>query len=212
MHIDYLDEVYNVTDKESFTLARQLAIDEGLFCGGSTGTLCKVAIDVAETLDENAVVVFLACDHGDRYYSKLYNDDWMRENQFLSLEDITVARLIDKKRELFKELIYINSASTVEEAFKLMNENGITQLPVMDDRHQVGSIDENDIMKRMLSNKESVSDTIKDVMKKPFPVVQSNQNIVVLKDLLKKHPTVMVEKQSQMIGLLTRADIIEFTL
>ncbi|MCB0279796.1 MAG: pyridoxal-phosphate dependent enzyme, partial [Calditrichaeota bacterium] len=212
LHIDFLDEVYNVSDKDSFNYARRLAREEGIFCGGSTGTQLKVALDLAQTLDEKSVIVFMACDHGDRYFSKMYNDEWMRENQFLSLENITVKRVIDTKKESFKELIHIHPSKFIEDAFKLMNKKGISQIPVIEDDKQVGSLDENDVMKLMIADKDFTHKRVRDVMGDSFPSVQSNQNIKDLKELLKKYPSVMVENQGRMIGLLTRADIIEFTL
>jgi cystathionine beta-synthase len=64
VHIKYVDEVINVTDRESFELSRMLGRVEGIFCGGSTGTNLAAALRVAATLDENAIVVFIVCDTG----------------------------------------------------------------------------------------------------------------------------------------------------
>jgi cystathionine beta-synthase len=83
LHIEHLDEVYNVSDKDAFLFTRKLATEEGIFAGGSTGCIGKIACQIAEDLTENDLVVFMAPDHGDRYLSKLYNDDWMKENGYL---------------------------------------------------------------------------------------------------------------------------------
>lgn len=82
----YIDEVINVTDHDSFNTARLLTHEEGIFCGGSTGTIFHAVLKVAEKLDENAVIVFPICDTGERYLTKFHNDDWMRE-KLTAVED-----------------------------------------------------------------------------------------------------------------------------
>ena len=57
-----IDEIINITDRESFELARQLSRQEGVFCGGSTGTIFGAALKVAKDLDEDGLVVFIVCD------------------------------------------------------------------------------------------------------------------------------------------------------
>ncbi len=54
VHMRYVDEIVNVTDRESFELSRQLGRKEGIFCGGSTGTNLAAALKVARTLDKRA--------------------------------------------------------------------------------------------------------------------------------------------------------------
>ncbi|HEX2867660.1 MAG TPA: cysteine synthase family protein [Ignavibacteriales bacterium] len=75
----YIDEVFNVTDHDSFEAARRLTRQEGIFCGGSTGTIFHTVLKIAEKLDENAVIVFPVCDTGERYLTKFHNDDWLKE-------------------------------------------------------------------------------------------------------------------------------------
>ena len=73
-----------VSDKTCFDMGRRLTREEGLFVGGSSGGATAVALDVARELDdpEKVVVVFLT-DTGERYLSKMFDDDWMRENGYL---------------------------------------------------------------------------------------------------------------------------------
>ena len=78
-----IDEIHSVSDKDSFLRTRLLARGEGIFAGGSAGTALHVALKVAENLKESDVVVIVIPDSGTRYLSKIYNDNWMKENQFL---------------------------------------------------------------------------------------------------------------------------------
>ncbi|MFA5772274.1 MAG: cysteine synthase A [Thermoplasmata archaeon] len=80
LHLKYLDDIVTVTDKESFTMARRLAREEGILCGGSSGTALSGALKIAKKLPKNKVVVALLPDTGERYLSKLYSDEWMEKN------------------------------------------------------------------------------------------------------------------------------------
>lgn len=70
VHFQYIDKIYNISDKDSFTAARKLTKEEGIFCGGSTGTIVHVTLEVAKHCNENDVIVFIVCDTGERYLSR----------------------------------------------------------------------------------------------------------------------------------------------
>ena len=79
-YFDLIDEVVNVTDKDSIEMCHRLTKEEGIFCGASTGMIACAALREAEKLDENGLVVFTVCDTGERYLSKYHNEDWLKEN------------------------------------------------------------------------------------------------------------------------------------
>jgi cystathionine beta-synthase len=78
-----LDEVIRVSDKDSYLMALRLAKEEALLVGSSSGAAVVGALNVAQKLSKDDVLVTLLPDRGDRYLTKLYNDDWMKESGFL---------------------------------------------------------------------------------------------------------------------------------
>src|SRR5687768_8391767 len=139
--MNVIDEIINITDRESFELARELSRREGIFCGGSTGTNFSAALKVAKNLDESAVVVFIVCDTGEHYLTKFHSDEWMKEKLLLEPQKIT-ARLIagTKAQTAPGELVFVSPEETVAEALRRMNEHGITQIPVLEDHASIGSL------------------------------------------------------------------------
>ncbi len=83
MQFEYIDDFIQVTDKDSFLMARRLAKEEGIFAGGSSGAAVWATLQVAKDLDDDKTVVVILPDTGARYLSKIYNDDWMKEKGFL---------------------------------------------------------------------------------------------------------------------------------
>src|SRR6185503_6274330 len=121
VHIKYVDEVINVTDRDSFEMSRLLGRLEGIFCGGSTGTNLSAALRVAKDLDENAVVVFIVCDTGEHYLTKHHSDEWLKEKRLLEPQKIT-ARLISgtKGRQAPRELVTVAPTDLVAAALAKM--------------------------------------------------------------------------------------------
>src|SRR5690242_19783206 len=114
VHIKYVDEVINVTDRESFELSRMLGRMEGIFCGGSTGTNLAATLRVAATLDENAIVVFIVCDTGEHYLTKHHSDEWLKEKRLLEPQRITAGLISGtKKPQAPKTLVYVGPTDTV---------------------------------------------------------------------------------------------------
>src|SRR5204863_5809345 len=143
------DEIISITDRESFEFARELSRREGIFCGGSTGTNFAAAIKVAKDLDDTAVVVFIVCDTGEHYLSKFHSDEWMKEKLLLEPKRITAGLIAETKNSgAPKELIFVTPAETLSAALTMMNENGVTQMPVLEGNVSVGSLRESHILAR----------------------------------------------------------------
>ena len=210
LHFQYIDDIIEVTDKESFLAARRLTREEGIFVGGSSGTALAGGLKLAEGLGEKDVVVILLPDTGERYVGKIFNDDWMRENRFLVPERITI-RYVHESKKGVPGLVSIDPMSNVRTALDLINRHNISQLPVIDKGTSVGSLEESDVMSAVLENPALFDAPVSSLMKGSFPRVhldeQINQAIALLS---KKHPAVLVEEDASIIGILTRYDVIEY--
>ncbi|MHB1909056.1 MAG: PLP-dependent cysteine synthase family protein [Nitrososphaerales archaeon] len=80
--LSVLDEVIKISDKDAYLMARRLAREEAILGGSSSGAAVAGALKIASTLEEQDTIVTLLPDRGDRYLTKLYNDEWIKENGF----------------------------------------------------------------------------------------------------------------------------------
>ena len=210
VHIKYVDEVINVTDRESFETARQLGRLEGIFCGGSTGTNLVAALRVAHDLDENAVVVFIVCDTGEHYLSKFHSDEWMKEKRLLEPQKITAGLMCGTKRsQAPTQLVSVAPTDNVGEALARMDEVGVTQLPVIEDGRSIGSVRENRVLARVVRNRELLDAQIHEVMEASFPTVDVDVSSDEVTRRLRTSPAVLVEEYGRIVGIITRHDVLD---
>ena len=208
--LSIVDEIINITDRESFDLARQLGRREGIFCGGSTGTIFAGALKVAKDLDENAVVVFIVCDTGEHYLSKFHSDEWMKEKLLLEPQRISAGLIVETKNGgAPKELICVGPQDTVATALEKMSESGVTQIPVIEEHRSVGSLRESRVLTKLLQDKELLDSPVADVMDESFPVLEVDTNLAVIKQQLQKSPAVLIEDFKRITGIITRSDVLE---
>jgi cystathionine beta-synthase len=205
-----IDEIINITDRESFELARQLSRVEGIFCGGSTGTNFAAALKVAKNLDENGLVVFIVCDTGEHYLTKFHSDEWMKEKLLLEPQKITAGLIAETKNSGAPgELIFVSPNETVSEALARMNENAVTQLPVLQDHASVGSLRESQVLTKLLENRDLLNAKVSEVMDKSFPIVEMDTSSDEIKAKLQKSPAVLIEDFKRITGIITRADVLD---
>src|SRR4029079_17572571 len=133
LDMSVIDDYVTVTDREDFAMARRLTREEGLFAGGSSGLIAHVALQGARRVDDpNGFVVTFLCDTGERYLSKLYSDEWMRENQLLETEIVTVGQLLAQKPGDAPTLVSVAPGASVRQALGLIALHDVSQLAVMD--------------------------------------------------------------------------------
>src|SRR5262245_28452158 len=213
VHIKSVDEVINVTDRESFELSRLLGREEGIFCGGSTGTKLSAALRVAKTLDENAIVVFIVCDTGEHYLTKHHSDEWLKEKRLLEPQKITAGLISGtKKPQAPKTLISCTPTDLVAEALEKMDELGLTQIPVLDEGRSVGSLRESRVLAKVVRNRELLNAPINEVMESGFPTVDVDASSKEVTRRLQTSPAVLVEEYGRITGIITRHDVLDLKL
>jgi cystathionine beta-synthase len=211
IQFQYIDEIINVTDKDSFMMARKLGREEGIFCGGSTGTIAHVALKTAEKLDENAVVVFTVCDTGERYLSKNHSDEWLREKRMLAKDKTTLGLVFNTKiTNGVPQLVSATPEEKVQEAVSKLEQYDLTQIPVIENNKSVGSLYEADVMSRLINNPSVLDRRVAEIMDKPLPVIDELEDIKKAIRELKKAPAVLVSEYGNIVGIVTRYDVLDF--
>ncbi|MBI4419865.1 MAG: pyridoxal-phosphate dependent enzyme [Gemmatimonadetes bacterium] len=210
LHFDVIDEWIGVTDKDAMLMTRRLAKEEGLFAGGSTGVNVVSALEVARRVnDPRACVVTVLCDTGERYLSKVFNDEWLKENQILESERVTAARLIAGKDRGAPPLVHVTPTATARQALNLMSTYNVSQLPVLDNGNSVGAVSEQALMAKALEDPRLLDRAVRDLMDPPFPVIESDWPVERVTQLLSHEaPAVLVRKNGELAGIVTRYDLL----
>ena len=203
-----IDHFEKVTDKEGALTTRELAKKEGLFLGYSGGSAFQGLRQLKDELDENSVVVVLFHDHGSRYVGKVFNDDWMRDRGFLTTEKSNARDLVEAHQNL--KLITASPHDLVSNVVHKMQEYRISQLPVADgEGNFVGSLDESDLFRNVLSDNSVSEKNVSEIMGKPYPIVDATDDIkTVAKHIDPNNNAVMVNLGNGKYHIITRQDII----
>lgn len=209
---DVIDRYESVGDRESFQMARRLTREEGLFVGGSSGLIVTLALRVARELDDpDALVACVLCDTGERYLSKLYNDDWMRENRMIEPGRLTAAAMQRHKPEGAPDLVVARPDMSVREALELITSHDISQLPIVRDGECVGAVSEGPLMARIIAEPELLDRPVDAMMDEPLPTVEGQAPMdAVARVLSGAHPAVLVREEGALTGIITRYDVVRY--
>jgi cystathionine beta-synthase len=221
-----IDRWVRVSDRDAFAMARRLTREEGILAGGSCGTALVAAREVVRDLTSTAggaeaIVVVLLPDSGRSYLSKIYNDEWMRFNGLLATTG-AVVRVGDLLRDRhhagpLPDLVLARTTQRVGEAIEILQEFGISQLPVSelpeDDAIEgiVGSITEKGLLDRAFRDPAIVERTVGEVMDRPLPLVPLDASLDQAFALLSGDAAaVIATRGDRPVGVLTRADVLEY--
>jgi cystathionine beta-synthase len=217
-----VDRWITVSDRDSFLTARRITREEGILAGGSSGTAMWAALEVARDLGPDDFVVVILPDSGKSYLSKIYNEAWMLDHGFVERPG-TAARiaevLADKKSHAgaVPDLVAVPSTEKVGRAIDILQEFGISQLPVAksnspDDIGEiVGSIHERSLLDRVFRDRDAIGRDVIEVMDGPLPVLQASDGVEeMFAGLARGAEAVVVAEGSKPEGVLSRADLLDF--
>ena len=209
LDIDLVDDCYQVTDKECFLTARELTRKEGLFSGGSAGGAVCGAIKFAKEYPQCRTIVVILPDSGSRYLSKVYDDDWLRENSFLD-DEATYGQLKDiVERQRRHPLITADTADGVLQIISLMKKHGISQLPVMDGGRLAGIISEVDLLNALLKDPDSVDRPVGDLVDQNYVLVPADSPVGRLAGIFTEGKVALVQEGDKITAVVTKIDLID---
>lgn len=208
-------EVIAVSDAESFAMTRRLAKEEGLLVGGSSGMAVVAALRAARDLTEDDVVVVLLPDSGRGYLAKIFDDDWMQSYGFLKTTDEpAVGEVLRTKTGQLPDLVHIHPNETVRDVIRLMNEYGVSQIPVLTAEppvvmgEVVGSVDERDLTAKLFRGEAKMTDKITEHMTATLPMIGSLEPISAARSKLQDVDALLVTFVGAPVGILTRHDLL----
>ena len=211
-----VDRVIPVSDRASFMMARRVTQVEGLLIGGSCGTAVVAALEVASECRPDDLVVVLIPDSGRLYLTSVFNDAWLDEYGFTKHSGITVGDVLDEKPGVIPPLIYARPTDTVRDAIRLLQEHGLSQMPVAKNEmplaaaEVMGSIDELRLMERVFADAAVLDEPVEDVMSPELTTIGSGQPVELAVELLDTAPALLVLDGGRPRTVLARTDVLRF--
>ncbi len=207
---DKVVKAYAISDAESFATARKLLRREGLLAGSSTGTLLAAALKYCREQSEPKRVVTFACDTGNKYLSKLYNDFWLEDQGFISREQCGDLRDLIGRPHGERATITVGPTDILTTAHNRLRNAGFSQLPVMEDGRLIGVVTEDALIHLVYGHPELMTAPVRDAMESAFIKLDKSESINNLVAMLRVQPYAAIMDGDEFLGLITRSDVLNF--
>ncbi len=210
-NLELVKKAYTISDAESFLIARRLLKEEGIFAGSSTGVLVAAAIKYAKEQTTPKNIVTFACDSGNKYLSKMFNDYWMADNGFITKEEKGDLTDIISRSYSDKAVVSLSPTDTLTQAYQNMKMYSISQLPILEKEQVIGIIDEYDILLAIENEGNKCFERpVAEYMSKNLKTLKPSDEIATLVDVLKNGLTAIISDEYYFYGLITKIDYINF--
>ena len=203
-------KAYAISDKESFSAARELLKNEGLLAGSSSGTLIAAALKYCKEQTKAKNVVTFACDTGNKYLSKCFNDFWLEDQGFIEREAHGDLRDLIGRLHNERATVVVGPNDVLTTAHNRLRNAGFSQLPVIDNNKLVGILTEDTIIRFVFGKPEMMNRSVSDAMETAFIKLDKETTIENLVALLHIQPYAAVMDDDIFLGLITRSDVLNY--
>jgi cystathionine beta-synthase len=205
-----VSKAYSISDRESFRVGRDLLVREGILGGSSTGTLVAAALRYCREQAAPKRVLTFACDTGNRYLSKMFNDFWMRDQGFLETTSHGDLRDLIARPFESHDTVTISPDEPLANAYTRMKLYDVSQLPVIDQDRLVGILDESDLLLAVAESSECFSEPVSSAMVTDLTEVDVRAPITELMPIFERDFVAIVKDGDRFLGLITRVDLLHY--
>ena len=209
MDFSVVDDMRQVNDKQSFDMARRLVREEGLFCGGSSGSIVHAAVDVAQEIGPDKIIVVTLCDSGSRYISKFLSDEWMKQQGLL--EDGPELGLVEDlltKRNM--KPVTAAADTPISEIIGLMRNHGVSQIPVIESGKITSMIHETDMIRGLRDGSVGPTTLTRQVASPIGGLIYPKARLEELFFLFETDHVAVVVDGGKVVGVVSKIDLIEY--
>lgn len=208
LDLSVIDDGVVVSDAEAFAAVNDLLRTEGILGGSSTGTLLAGALKWCRKQTEPKNVVTFVCDTGNKYLSKAFDAAWLVEQGLTPREKTGDLRDLIMFRADQGRVISVGPEDTVNTAYNRMRANEVSQVPVIQDGHPIGILDEEDILLAVYDKPEVFRDPVSKHMTGQLDVIAVDRPVDEVLDLFRRNEVAMVMDGDTFLGMITKVDLI----